>query len=237
MRRRVALPSRSDARGTSGVLSAGLSAKGRTFRTTLLLCLPISLFGVSAGETGAQTYDGDAWTTVAGAAMGFYSGSVMGVLGTMMPCNRTLTGDRCVALGVGAGAAMGMVMGGVIGAQSTNALDSRVENAAIGVVAGAVVGVGLRRVVRQYQWADVGAVALLGGALGAAPTGSLIGFGAGAATGALYWWLIPDATVADAALLSLLGVAVGGMVDWADGAASAKRDRPPTTIPLLTIRF
>ncbi|MBT8488414.1 MAG: hypothetical protein KJO65_06310 [Gemmatimonadetes bacterium] len=188
-------------------------------------------------HAAAQTYEGDTWTTVAGASLGLYSGSVMGVLGTMMPCNRTLAGDRCVASGVGTGAAMGMVMGGLIGAQNTNALDIRAENAGIGLVAGAVVGVGLRWAVRQYGWTDVGTAALVGGAIGAAPVGSAMGVGAGVAVGALAWWLVPDATIADLAMISLLGLAVGGMVDWADGAASAKSDRPPPTFPLFTIHF
>ena len=99
-----------------------------------------------------------------------------------------------------------------------------------------MVGVGLRRAVRQYGWTDVGTAALVGGAIGAAPVGSGIGAGAGAVTGALAWWLIPDATIADMAMISLLGLAVGGMVDWADGAASAKSDRPPA-FPVFTIHF
>ncbi len=202
-----------------------------------VVALGVAVLFAAPTPGGAQTYEGDTWTTVAGASLGLFSGSVMGVMGTMMPCNRTLTGDRCVASGVGTGAAMGMVMGGLIGAQNTNALDIRVENAGIGLVAGAVVGVGLRRAVRQYDWTDVGTAALVGGAIGAAPVGSAIGVGAGAVTGALAWWLVPDATVADMAMIALLGLAVGGMVDWADGAASAKSDRPPPTFPLFTLRF
>lgn len=201
------------------------------------LALLLTLTAAGPQRAAAQKYEGGTWTTLGGASLGLVSGSVMGVLGTMMPCNRTLTGDRCVASGVGTGAAMGMVMGGLIGAQNTNALDIRVENAGIGVLAGAVVGVGLRSAVRQYGWTDVGTAALVGGAIGAAPVGSAIGVGAGAATGALAWWLIPDANAADMVMLSLLGLAVGGMVDWAEGAASAKSDRPPPTFPLFTLHF
>lgn len=194
------------------------------------------LLTLHTAPSRAQTYEGDTWTTAAGAALGLYSGGVLGLLGTMMPCNRTLAGDRCVASGVGTGSAMGLVMGGLIGAQNTNALDIRVENAGIGALAGAVVGVGLRRAVRQYGWADVGASAVIGGAIGAAPTGSLLGLGAGVTTGALAWLLIPDSGLGNLVMLSLVGVAVGGMVDWAGGAASARRDRP-SSFPLLTIRF
>lgn len=184
----------------------------------------------------AQTFEGDTWTTVEGAALGLYSGGMIGLVGTMMLCNRTIQGERCVASGVGTGAAMGMVMGGLIGAQNTVALDARLEDAGIGALAGAVVGIGLRQAVRQYGWPDVGAAALVGGAFGAAPRGSLIGLGAGTVTGAVAWWLVPDSGIADFVMLSLMGAAVGGMVDWAEGAASAKRDRPPPDFTLLSIR-
>lgn len=189
-----------------------------------------------SGEARGQTYEGNSWTTVEGAALGLYSGGVLGLVGTMMPCNRTIQGERCTASGVGAGAAMGMVMGGLIGAQNTNALDLRLESAGIGVLAGAGVGVGLRRAVRQYGWGDVGAAALVGGAFGAAPRGSLIGLGAGTVTGAVAWWLVPDSGIADFVMLSLVGAAVGGIVDWIRGAASAKRDRPPPSFTVLSIR-
>lgn len=130
---------------------------------------------------------------------------------------------------------MGMVLGGLVGARSTTALESRLENAGIGALAGAAAGVGLRRAVRQYGWADVGAAAFVGGAFGAAPRGSLIGVGAGTVTGALAWWLVPDSGIADFVMLSLVGAAVGGMVDWARGAASAKPDRPARSLTVLSI--
>lgn len=204
-----------------------------TLQRTLVLCLLATL---SSGEARGQTYEGDTWTTVEGAALGLYSGGMLGLMGTMMPCNRTIQGERCTASGVGTGAAMGMVMGGLIGAQNTNALDIRLENAGIGALAGAVVGVGLRQAVRQYGWGDVGAAALVGGAFGAAARGSFIGLGAGTVTGAVAWWLVPDSGIADFVMLSLVGAAVGGMVDWTRGAASAKRDRPPPSFTVLSIR-
>lgn len=214
-----------------------MTSAGRRIAPTALVLACATAAMLTPAATAAQTYEGDTWTTVGGASLGLYSGAVMGVLGTMMPCNRTLTGDRCVASGVGTGAAMGMVMGGLIGAQNTNALDIRAENAGIGVLAGAVVGVALRSAIRQYGWTDVGTAALLGGAIGAAPTGAGYGAAGGLVVGGLMWWLVPDATVADMAMLTLLGLGVGGMVDWAEGAASAKADRPPPTFPLFTIHF
>lgn len=201
---------------------------------------PAALLILSAAvaplPTSAQTYEGDLLAQLGGGALGFYSGGMLGLVGTMMPCNRILHGDRCVASGVGTGAAMGLVMGGLIGGQNTLALEQRFESAGVGALVGAAVGVGLRSAVRQYGWADVGAAAMLGGAFGAAPTGSLIGTGAGAVTGALVWWLLPRSTVADMIMMTMVGAAVGGLVDWGQGAATAKRDRPDP-FPLFSIRI
>lgn len=186
--------------------------------------------------THAQTYEGDFQSQIGGGALGFYSGGVLGLVGTMMPCNRVLNGGPCVASGAGTGAAMGMVMGALIGGENTLAIEDRFQNAGVGALVGVAVGVGLRSAVRQYGWADVGAAAMLGGAFGAAPTGSLIGTGAGAATGALVWWLVPRSTVADMVMMTMLGAAVGGLLDWGEGAATAKRDRPDP-FPVLSIRI
>lgn len=186
--------------------------------------------------TRAQTYEGDFLRQIGGGALGFYSGSMLGLVGTMMPCNRVLHGGPCVASGVGTGAAMGMVMGALIGGENTLALDERFEHAGVGALVGAAVGMGLRSAVRQYGWADVGAATMLGGAFGAAPTGSLIGTGAGAVTGALVWWLVPGSTVADMVMMTMVGAAVGGLLDWGEGAATAKRDRPDP-FPVLSIRI
>lgn len=192
--------------------------------------------GLGSQPASAQTYEGDLWGQIGGGALGFYSGGMLGLVGTMMPCNRVLSGGPCVASGVGTGAAMGMVMGALIGGENTLALEDRFENAGVGTLVGVAVGVGLRSAVRQYGWADVGAAAMLGGAFGAAPTGSLIGTGAGAVTGALVWWLVPRSTVADMIMVTMVGAAVGGLLDWGEGAATAKRDRPDP-FPLFSIRL
>lgn len=214
----------SDASPRVTVSSSGRGRQGVII--AVLVTAALSAHAVVA-PVDAQSPDGDALWTVTGAALGLYSGGVLGLVGTMMPCNRTLDGDRCAASGTGTGAAMGLVMGGLIGGQNRDAIRTRAENAGWGLIAGSVVGLGLRRFVRQYGWADVGAAALLGGAFGAAPRGAGIGGGIGVAAGGVAWLILPDSGVADLALLTLLGATVGGMVDWADGAASAKRDRVP----------
>lgn len=192
-------------------------------------------FGLGSQPASSQTYEGDLLDQIGGGALGLYSGGMLGLVGAMMPCNRVLNGGACVASGVGTGVAMGMVMGALIGGENTRALEARFESTGVGALVGVAVGVGIRSVVRQYGWADVGAAAMLGGAFGAAPTGSLIGTGAGAVTGALVWWLVPRSTVADMVMMAMVGAAVGGLLDWGEGAATAKRDRPDP-FPLLSIR-
>jgi hypothetical protein len=124
----------------------------------------------SAGAT-AQSSTGGTGSTAGGALLGFYSGAGMGLVGTLMPCNRTLTGSRCTATTALVGGALGLAMGGAIGAENRDAVGDRTADAAIGAAIGAGLGLGLRYAVRQYGWTDVFALAAVGGAFGAASEG------------------------------------------------------------------
>lgn len=159
-----------------------------------------------------------------GVALGMYSGAAFGLMGTLIPCNRTMNGGRCAASGASAGGALGVAMGGLIGAQNQDALVGRLESAGVGALVGGAVGVGLRSVVRQYGWGDAVTMAAVGGAVGSAPMGSALGAGAGAVTGALVWAVFPRAGLSDFVLFTLAGSALGGMIDWANGASTAKRE-------------
>lgn len=114
-------------------------------------------------------------------------------------------------------------MGGLIGAQNQDDIVTRLEGAGYGALVGAAVGVGLRRAVRQYQWGDAVAMAMYGGAVGAAPRGSLIGVGVGAVVGGGVWLLFDDAGLPDFLMFALAGSALGTLYDWADGAATVRR--------------
>lgn len=170
--------------------------------------------------------EGSSGSTWGGIALGAYSGTVFGLLGTMLPCNRTLAGARCAASGASAGAALGLAMGGIIGGQNQDAIIARAESAGWGALTGAVVGTVMWKTVRQYSYADAMMLAAVGGAVGAAPKGAGLGAGVGAATGALAWWILPDSGLPDFVMLTLAGVAVGGILDWGLGAGDANRSEP-----------
>ncbi len=167
--------------------------------------------------------------------LGAYSGAGLGMLGTMMPCNRTLVGAKCTASGASAGSALALAMGGLIGAQNQDDLKQRFTDAGIGTLVGGVIGLGLRRGVRQYGWNDVIVSAAIGGAVGAAPTGAMYGAGAGVVVGSLVWLLVPEGGLPEAIMLTLAGVMVGGLVDWADGAGDANRRVDPVFGPSFSI--
>jgi hypothetical protein len=112
------------------------------------------------------------------------------------------------------GAAIGLTAGASIGWRNDSGLNDRLESAAIGVGVGAVVGLGLRRFVRQYEWSDVASASVLGGAIGASAKGSGLGFVAGSAVGLLLWQLHPSVGPGGAVAWALAGLAVGGLGDW-----------------------
>jgi len=180
----------------------------------------------------AQAFRGSTASTLGGVALGAYSGSVLGLLGSVLPCNRTLYGPKCAATGASVGGALGVAMGGLIGAQNQDETIVRLEGAGVGALIGSGVGIILRRAVRQYDWEDAATVAVVGGAFGATPVGSGIGLGTGAVVGSLVWLTFPRAGLQDFILFTMAGAALGGMVDWADGASDAKRDGGRTSIPL-----
>lgn len=201
--------------------------------TTLLVVLALGLTTARQGE--AQSFQGSTLSTFGGLVLGAYSGAGLGMLGTMMPCNRTLVGGRCTASGASAGSALALAMGGLIGAQNQDDLEQRFTNAGIGTLIGGVVGIGLRRGVRQYGWNDVIVSAAIGGAIGAAPTGAMYGAGAGLVAGSIVWLVVPDGGLPEFIMLTLAGVAVGGLVDWAQGASDANRPSDPAIGPSFSI--
>lgn len=192
-----------------------------------VVALLLLLLAMGAPRLEAQLAEASTASTAAGLALGAYSGVILGAVGTMMPCNRTLPGGRCTASGASAGGAIGVAMGGLIGAQNHDDLIERVEEAGLGAAIGSVVGLGLMVGVRQYGWTDVAATAAVGSAIGAAPRGAAIGAGVGLVTGTLVWLVVPRAGLPEMLMVTLAGVAVGGMVDWGQGAARANRVESP----------
>lgn len=203
----------------------------RAARPAWLLLVWLSLVATPHAVLG-QAFRGSTASTLGGLGVGAYSGAVLGLVGSLFPCNRTLYGPKCAATGASVGGALGVAMGGLIGAQNQDEIVVRLEGAGLGALIGGGVGVILSRAVRQYGWADAATVAAVGGAVGATPVGSGVGFGVGAAVGGIVWLAFPRAGLPDLLMFAMAGTAVGGMVDWADSAAKAKREGGGTSFPL-----
>jgi hypothetical protein len=190
------------------------------------LLLLLAAFPVELSAQLSVAPEGSTGSTWGGIALGGFSGTVFGLIGTMVPCNRTITGARCTASGASAGAALGLAMGGIIGGQSQEAIIARAESAGWGALTGAVIGSVMWKAVRQYSYADAMMMATVGGAIGAAPMGAGIGAGVGAAAGGLAWWLLPGRGLPDFVMLTLAGVGIGGIIDWGLGASQANEPQP-----------
>lgn len=185
------------------------------------LVAALLVLGTGVRPLAAQTASGANAEVVGGAALGLYSGGVLALTGSLLPCNRALLGPKCAAVAGALGAGVGLVAGRALGANDADAVDDRARGALYGAAIGGAVGMVLQQAVRQYGWIDAATVALYGGAVGAAPRGTLIGTGAGAALGGLLWAGHRRDGLANLLLLTVVGGAVGGLYDWVDGAVDA----------------
>lgn len=190
---------------------------------------------VGPGGAAAQGGGGDAGSTVAGVALGLYSGGVLGLTGSLMPCNRTLLGPRCAGVGSLVGGAIGAVAGGVMGDARAEAVRDRARGALYGTLVGGAVGIVLQQAVRQYAWTDALLVSAYGAAIGTAPRGVLIGAGVGALGGGLVWAVHRRDGISNLLLLTVVGSTLGGLADWAQGAADADGESGPRLVSSFSI--
>jgi len=179
----------------------------------MLMLAPSSAFG--------QDDHGSTSRALGGAALGAASGSMLALLGGLEVCNRTLRPSRCSRFTTATGAVIGLTAGAVIGYEGDSELNDRTKNAVVGTAIGALAGVVLKEVVRQYDWPDVAATSVVGLAIGASAEGAGLGFAAGAATGFLLWRLHPSVGPAGVVVWALAGLAVGGLADWVVDAGRA----------------
>ncbi len=170
-----------------------------------------------------QDDEGSTGRAIGGAALGATSGSVLALLGGLGGCNRTLRPTRCSRITTATGGAIGLTAGAVIGWNGSG-LDDRLKNGGVGAGVGALVGLGLKKFIRQYDWSDVASASVLGFAVGASAKGSALGFAVGSATGFLLWQLHPSVGPGGAVAWALAGLAVGGLGDWVAAAARGARD-------------
>ncbi len=200
------------------------------FRSVALSALMIT---TGTWPLSGQSIDGSTLDTALGGALGAYSGATLGLIGGLFPCNRTADGRRCVVSSASVGAALGIAMGGITGSQNRSLMIERAEYAAYGAGAGVLVGLVLRKAVHQYGWLDVLTASVVGGAVGAASEGVLMGTGAGAVVGGLAWGIVPGGGVQDFVLFTLAGAAVGGMLDWAYAASKKPGPQFPVRLSIV----
>jgi hypothetical protein len=172
-----------------------------------------------------------------GAALGGYSGTTLGLLGSAGICNKYVSTEACPRLGSILGGVVGAIGGGVLGDHDQDALRGRLRGAGYGGLIGAAAGYGLMLGIRQFGWADASTFLALGAGVGASPVGSGIGWGAGALVGTIAWRVIPKVKVGDIAAFSMLGLSVGGLIGWAlEWDGSSPQEEPTLIIP-FQIRF
>jgi hypothetical protein len=191
----------------------------------------IWLFALSCGSAelrGQETTDstdGSTWAAVGGAALGAYSGTVLGALGSLIPCTRTYEGPACVRPAAIGGGIIGGLGGATIGAVDASLIENSVVAGVIGASVGGAALLAVQPFLERWSWGDVGAGAVIGGAVAASGPGAAIGFGAGAIVGVATWQLIPSVKLPDAVAVTLFGLAAGGIGGWVWRAIDAKENQ------------
>jgi hypothetical protein len=190
----------------------------------------IWLFALSCGSAGLRgqamtdSTDGSTWAAVGGAALGAYSGTVLGALGSLIPCTRTYEGPACVRPAAIGGGIIGGLGGATIGAVDASLIENSFVAGVIGASVGGAALLAVQPFLERWSWGDVGAGAVIGGAVAASGPGAAIGFGAGAIVGVATWQLIPSVKLPDALAVTLFGLAAGGIGGWVWRAIDAKEN-------------
>lgn len=196
----------------------------------------LSCLVLSAPSPCRAQSEGSAGAVLLGAALGAYSGAGLGLVGSLVPCDRSLAGRTCVRIVTGLGAAGGLVAGALVGHADEDELRRHARSSAYGALIGTAAGLVLRKAVRQYGWPDVLASTALGAAVGASAAGAGLGLAAGATTGLLLWQGLGAIDASEAVTLAVGGLAVGGLVGWAistGGGAAPAAAR--VTIPVSVV--
>ncbi len=162
-----------------------------------------------AGEVHGQ--DGSARAAAAGAALGLYSGSMLGVLGSLIPCSQTYAGARCVRIATVTAGTVGLVSGALLGAADAERVGEHAKTAGYGALIGTAAGLAMKPLIQRFGWQDVATVTALGGAIGTSPKGAGIGLAAGSLIGVILWQLIPEFELPDAFATAFAGLAIGGI--------------------------
>jgi hypothetical protein len=208
--------------------------RAHRLRVALVLAWLIpNLVGGSPELAHAQGTEGSGAATVAGAALGVYTGAALGGLSSIIPCNQTMAGISCVRAVAAVGAGIGLASGLTLGLEDADAVWDAYGRAGIGLVAGSAVVLALKPFVNRWSWGDVGAGAVIGSSIATGGSGAWIGLVIGTGVGVALWQLIPSLEMPDAIGLGLIGMAVGGFTSWIVKAVEAGGDAAAADLPLL----
>jgi len=205
----------------------------RGSRQTAILALLLAI----AVPLGAQEPTGSGGSAAAGAALGAYSGFVLGGAAAWIPCNQTLSGIRCVRTGAGIGAGLGLASGLALGLADSGAVGDAYVRAGIGFAGGSLVFAALGPFLDRWSWKDVVAGGVLGSSIAAGGPGTWIGLALGSGVGVGLWQLVPGVELPDAVGVGLLGMAFGGITSWIVQAVQAGEDGSPAGPAVLSIHL
>ena len=212
---------------------ARITLNGRSTATLLGVLLVVG----TPAPLRCQDTSGSTGAAFAGAALGAYSGGMVGAMGSIVPCTQSYWGDKCVRWSAVGGGLIGLVSGAVIGANNSAEIESSAKSAAIGFGIGFVAGAVLKPIAQRVGWQDVAAVGLMGGAVGAAPKGAVIGLGVGTAIGFTLFKTVDGFNMPDFVGAAVGGAALGALTDWVVTAINASRDDGNVGSQQLTIPF
>jgi hypothetical protein len=202
-------------------------------RSSPILLLVAVTLGLGANRSvAAQEVSGSEGATVAGAALGLYTGGALGGLASLVPCNQTMAGISCVRTVAVLGAGIGLASGVTLGREDSDAVWNAYRRAGVGFVAGSAVVLALKPFVDRWSWADVAAGGVIGSSIGAGGSGAWIGLVFGMGVGVGLWQLVPSLELPDAIGIGLIGMAVGGFTSWIIRAVDSG-DSPPSDLPVL----
>lgn len=206
---------------------------GRPRVCAVALHVTTALLAVN-GSAAAQGSDGAA---VAGAALGAYSGFVLGGAAALIPCNQTVSGLGCVRAGALVGTGAGLASGIALGLADSAQIEDAYARAGIGLAAGSLALVALEPFLDRWSWADVAAGGVIGSSIAAAGQGAWIGLAVGSGVGVALWQIVPGAGLPDAVGIGLLGMAFGGIVSWVAEAVDGDDEGSSPGTPIVSIRL
>lgn len=209
------------------------------------LALKALIFGVSvatavgAWPSSSLAQEGSTAARLGGAAVGLFSGSLLGLGGAVVPCAQVAATRTCSRIAFGAGGLTGGLAGAALGDADSGRVDDALRASGYGALAGAVVGFVAKEAIYYYGWLDVGALAALGAAIGPVAPAAALGLAAGGALGLGLSLILPSIELTDVAALSGVGLAVGGLAAWVIKAADAQDEPggPNLMIDLVTLRL